>query len=239
MNSQKLSFVALAALASGCSLFAQPAAPIASTAANTQDEPSVTQTTSANSSTATKATGDKQLTEGRVNASEAANAPFPSIADVTKEFGAPTESGNATHQTWYFDKRATNPSFTSCTELHALKAPSGRTELYASSFTSDKCKPVTNTKARAVEALKNAGGSAPGTFGAEPISLADSVTGLGKPYEQVSPALEKSLGKATSLDNLEYAAWRYANSEGACRMYVLTKPAGSTVTYARFSVPCK
>jgi hypothetical protein len=182
-----------------------------------------------------KATGN-ELTEEKLRASKALDAPFPHIDEVTKEIGAPFAQGKAKRRAWWFDKRPLGKTF-SCNTIDLIQGPEGRVVLDVSVNTSDECKKVPVTKAQVVELLaKLAGESVPPD---DPIPQFMARNVQGKMFDETAALFEKKFGKPRETGEPDFAAWRYANEDGECRVVLVTSYLGSNAGQAIWDLPCK
>lgn len=164
-----------------------------------------------------------------------AETPFPEIAEVTKELGAPAVQGTVRRVEFRYDAKPFDKTF-SCQTLDVLRLPSGAAVIDASVLTSPECKTVNGTEKQlrgAVVALGVEDDDRQGGLSA----MLEKVSG--KPFEEVVKQLEKALGKPAEQAEVPVAAWRYVDWDERCKLVVVTKALGSGAGQAIWGTPCE
>jgi len=170
-------------------------------------------------------------TEEKLRATKSLDDPFPKIAEVTKENGAPFATGKATRRSWRFEKKPLGKTF-SCGTIDVIRGPKGRAVFDVSALTSDECKQVGSTKAQLQGALATLSGT-------EPAEISFMVADVKKSFDEAATALEKALGKPAEMGEVEYGAWRYTDGSGECRVVLVTSRLASKAGQAIWELPCE
>ena len=171
------------------------------------------------------------MSEEKMRNAKSLEEAFPKIENVTKELGAPFAKGKGVRRGWRYDKKPGTKSF-SCQTIDLVKGPSGRVTFDLSVLSGDECSKVTNTKAHVQSVLAGLGAQASDHVDA----MAEKVN---KPFDEAAAAFEKKLGKASEAGEPDFAAWKYADENGECRVVLVTSHLGSKAGQAIWGLPCE
>jgi hypothetical protein len=166
---------------------------------------------------ATAAPEASMIEESALRAARSLEEPFPEIEAVIEELGPPEAQGSTLRKQWRYDARPLGNTH-SCSTLDLLRGPRGQVVIDESVYTGSECKPIRRTTAQ-VEELKAA------------IS--------GRRYEEAARLFEERLGKPDESGEPPFAAWRYRDEVGECRLLVVTKNLGSRAGQALFGADCQ
>jgi hypothetical protein len=226
-----LSFVVAAlSVACGGPGGSAPAA-TAAAPASSAESPSTVTSSDAPAADAPKADKKAGLTEEKLQAAKSLES-FPEIDAVTKEIGAPFDSGKSARLQWYFDKSGSGKSL-HCSTIDVMKGPGGKAVFYDSVYTGPECGTVKATKSGVIEVLTQLGSTESDLHFALP-----GVMAKGKSFDEASAAFEKKLGKPQLKGEPAYAAWKYTKGEGECSVLLVTSHLGSNAGQAIWDIPC-
>lgn len=226
-----LCLVALSSMLTACGSAptptTEPTTPVATTA-NAQAAPPAAKAPEAPAKPAAPA----DPTEETLRAAKSLEAPFPAIADVTKEIGPPTAQAKLARRQWWFDAHAGKSPY--CSTVDLIRLPSGRVAFDTSIMNSPDC-PKAKAKKAQVEAVVAALAAGAESDGSE-LGLERLAT---RPFDEVAAAFEGKLGAPQQAGEPDLAAWRYVADDGTCRLLVVVHRLGSNAEQTLWGLPCE
>lgn len=170
--------------------------------------------------------------EAKLRAAKSLEAPFPAIADVTQEIGAPAAQGKLARRQWWFDAHAGKSPY--CSTVDVIRLPSGRVAFDTSIMNSPDC-PKAKAKKTQVEAVVGALAAGAESDGSE-LGLDRLAT---RSFDEVAGAFESKLGAPQQAGEPDLAAWRYVADDGTCRLLVVVHRLGSNAEQTLWGLPCE